>query len=198
MGKRLLTDEQHSYFVANQKGKMAKDIAKEMNDVFGLSLTDEQIKNLRSRNKIHSGLTGRFEKGQVPFNKGKKFPGTANRTSFKKGHKPINYLPVGSERFDKDGYVKIKVANPNIWRLKHRVIWEAANGPVPKTHAIVFKNQNKHDIRLDNLMMIKRSELSALNKKHVLGTNPEINEVNINVVRIEQRINEIKRKGNKK
>ena len=35
------------------------------------------------------------------------------RTWFKKGHIPANYRPVGSERVNADGYIEVKVADPN-------------------------------------------------------------------------------------
>ena len=62
------------------------------------------IKNFRSNNKLKSGLTGRFVKGQISWNKGKKWDdymskeGQANsrKTTFKKGNIPPNQRTVGS------------------------------------------------------------------------------------------------------
>ena len=64
--------------------------------------------------KISSGLTGRFEKGHVPYNKGKKFPGTGNKAAFKKGNIPVNKMKVGEDAISSDGYVKTKIADPNV------------------------------------------------------------------------------------
>ncbi|VPH27016.1 Uncharacterised protein [Streptococcus pneumoniae] len=58
----------------SKKNKISRDVANEMNLKFGLSLTEKQIKSYRRNNNLHSGLTGRFEKGQTPHNKGKKYP----------------------------------------------------------------------------------------------------------------------------
>lgn len=92
---KLLNKEQHDYFSNNQQGKSAQVMADEMNEKFGLSLTKKQIRNYRRNNNLYSGLTGRFEKGQIPFNKGKKFPNRPrNSGQFKKGNKPPNYLPL--------------------------------------------------------------------------------------------------------
>ena len=55
----------------------------------------------------------------------------SNRTSFKKGNRPKNYLPVGSESIDVDGYVKVKIQDPSKWELKHRIIWSERFGEVP-------------------------------------------------------------------
>lgn len=68
---KLLTKEQHDYLVSIQKNKISRDVANEMNQKFSLSLTEKQIKSYRRNNNLHSGLTGRFEKGQTPHNKGK-------------------------------------------------------------------------------------------------------------------------------
>ncbi|CYU46997.1 hypothetical protein Javan576_0052 [Streptococcus phage Javan576] len=59
---RLLTDEQHDYFVKIQKGRSAKEVAKAMNDQFGVCLNANQIKNYRRNHGLKSGLTGHFEK----------------------------------------------------------------------------------------------------------------------------------------
>ena len=45
---------------------------------------------------------------------------------FAKGNVPPNHRPVGSERISKDGYIEVKVAEPNKWRLKQRVVYEEA------------------------------------------------------------------------
>ena len=42
----------------------------------------------------------------------------------KKGNRPHNYRPVGSERITVDGFIEIKVADPNKWDLKSRVIYQ--------------------------------------------------------------------------
>ena len=106
---KLLTKEQHDYLVSIQKNKTSRDVANEMNQKFGLSLTEKQIKSYRRNNNLNSGLTGRFEKGRVPYNKGKKLPNMPpNSGQFKKGNKPPNYVPVGTINYTTDGYPKEK------------------------------------------------------------------------------------------
>lgn len=120
---RLLTREQHDYLVSIQKNKISRDVANEMNRKFELSLTEKQIRNYRRRNNLHSGLTGRFEKGQTPHNKGKKYPNMPkNSGQFKKGNRPPNYVPVGTINYTTDGYPKEKIGEPNQWVLKHRKV----------------------------------------------------------------------------
>ena len=51
-------------------------------------------------------------------------------TEFKKGHRPYNSVPVGSET-TAPGYVKIKVAEPNVWRRRSSIVFEEAHGESP-------------------------------------------------------------------
>lgn len=78
--------------------------------------------------KITTGTGGFFQKGHVPQNKGKKMSPEQYKkcsgTMFKKGNVPKNYKPVGSKRILKEGYVEIKIADPNQWELEHRLVWE--------------------------------------------------------------------------
>lgn len=109
-----------------------------------------------------NAVAHRFKKGSIPPNKGKKmspeFYKKAKPTMFKKGHTPVNHREVGSERVNVDGYIEIKVAEPNKWKLKHRVIWESHNGKIPHGHNIQFKNHNTQDCRIENLYMISKAE----------------------------------------
>ena len=65
---------------------------------------------------------------------------------------------VGSERINVDGYIEIKVAEPNRWRVKHRVIWEQHNGAIPRGFNVQFKNHNPLDCRIENLYLISKAE----------------------------------------
>jgi hypothetical protein len=100
-----------------------------------------QLHSLRKREKWKTGRTGRYEKGAVPWSKGKKIgnnPGSA-KTQFKKGQLPHNTKYAGHERVGTHGYVEISVEeiNPHTgferrYVLKHRWLWEQAHGPVPE------------------------------------------------------------------
>lgn len=107
-------------------------------------------------------VAARFAKGHVPDNKGKKVsPETYAKcqpTMFKRGHRPVNHREVGEERINVDGYIEVKVAEPNRWKLKHRVIWEQHNGAIPKGFNVQFKNHNPLDCRIENLYLISKAE----------------------------------------
>lgn len=132
----------------------------------------------RLRRGDNVGAATRFQKGHVPANKGLRRPGWGpgrmKATQFRKGERRgiavRLYQPIGSERLCKDGYLQRKV-NDDLplqrrWRFVHLLVWEAAHGPVPAGHAIVFKNGNRRDVRLDNLECITRRALMARNTIH--------------------------------
>ena len=131
----------------------------------------------RLRRGDHPGAAFQFRKGHVPANKGLRRPGWGpgrmKETQFRKGERSgvavRLYKPIGTERIV-DGYLERKT-NDNLplqarWRAVHPLLWEAANGPVPKGHAIAFRNGDKRDIRLDNLQCVSRRELMARNSLH--------------------------------
>ena len=128
-----------------------------------------------------NAVAHRFKKGSVPPNKGKKMSPEVyekvKETMFKKGHSPVNHREVGSERINVDGYIEIKVAEPNKWRLKHRIIWEQINGKIPKGYNVQFKNHNPQDCRIENLYLICRADQMRTENSLVAKYPKEMQEV---------------------
>ena len=146
-------------------------------------------------------IASRFKKGRVPENKGKKMSpevyARCSATMFKKGNKPHTYRPVGSERVNVDGYVEVKVADPNKWRLKHRVIWEEAHGPIPKGHNVQFRDGNSQNLDLGNLYLISRDDqLRNENCLHVRYPE-EVREVIYLKAKLKRHITEYNKKQKK-
>lgn len=113
------------------------------------------------------GSQHRFPKGNAPWNKGTKGLVTGGQeTQFRAGQMPHNHLPVGTIVSTTDGYLRIKTAEPNIWHLLHRKVWENVNGPVPKGMVLAFRDGNRQNCALDNLELISRSERMNRNTIH--------------------------------
>ena len=95
-----------------------------------------------------------FQKGSVPFNKGMKgiCAKGCEKTWFKKGQKPINHRPLGSERITVDGYTEVKVEEPNKWRLKQQIVWEEHCGVVPKGYVLIVADGDKTNFDIKNLL----------------------------------------------
>lgn len=192
MGKRKpnarFSPEVTEYIHNNYIGCGPKEMTQRLNTTFGTQYTVAQINNFYSRNKLNSGLTGRFVKGQISHNKGKKgisYPGM-EKTQFKVGGLPPNTKPVGTERVNKDGYIEVKIkmrpshinCNDN-WKVKHRLIWEEAYGPIPKGYSVIFKDGDKLNLDLANLALVSRAELAVLNHRKMLHSNAQLTETSI-------------------
>lgn len=148
------------------------------------------------RLKLDSGLKGYFTKGHEPENKGKKrisYPGM-EETQFKKGNRPVNFRPVGSERVNVYGYVEIKIADPRTWRLKHQVVYEQHNGPIPKKHAVIFGDGNNRNFEPTNLILVSRKQLVRLNQHHLIQNNADLTRVGVIIADIQNKVGERKRR----
>ena len=192
------TDEEKEYLKSIVKGRTYKEITTKMNDKFEYDFSEYQIKGMIVRNKLTTGTSGHFKKGSTPWNKGLKGYIGANKTSFKKGMIPINHREVGSERINIDGYAEIKVAEPNKWRLKHRVIYEKHHGEIPKDHVVIFADGNKMNFKIDNLVLISRYQLLVLNKNNLIKNETELTKAGINVANIIIQLNNINNKRKEK
>lgn len=148
----------------------------------GLKAPMERIRLAGKLGTNHpNAVAHRFKKGSIPPNKGKKMSPEVyekvKETMFKKGNSPVNHREVGSERINVDGYIEIKVAEPNRWKLKHRIIWEQVNGEIPKGYNVQFKNHNPKDCRIENLYLICRADQMRTENSLVAKYPKEMQEV---------------------
>lgn len=149
----------------------------------------------------HPAHRTRFVKGGHSWNAGISFTagGRSAETRFKKGNRSgrANELhkPIGSERISKDGYLERKI-NEDMpfqrrWRAVHLILCEEKNGPLPKGHAIVFRDGDKTNLDDDNFELVTRADLMRRNSVHNRG--PEIARIHQIKGAITRQIN--KRKG---
>lgn len=129
---------------------------------------------LRKRKGWRTGRTGCFAKGHQTHNKGKPFPAAAThpncrKAHFRKGQLPHNTRALGHERVSVDGYVEISIDEPNPhtgferrFVLKHRWLWERANGPVPDGHALKCLDGNRLNTDPANWQAVLRAMLPRL------------------------------------
>lgn len=116
------------------------------------------------------GSKTRFQKGNVPWTKGKKGLDCGGKaTQFRKGHTAHNRVPVGTVVMATIGYLKVKVAEPKKWRWVHRMVWEEMKGPIPKGMMLVFKDRNAENVEPDNLELITREEHM---RRHTIANYP--------------------------
>ena len=200
----IWSEEEKKYLKEITPGKHYKEIQELMKNKFNLEFTMNQIKGAICRYKLNTGFTGRFQKGDIPFNKGKSQKDymsaesieKTKKTRFKKGQSPINCRPVGSERITNDGYIEIKIAEPNVWKLKHLVVWEKENGPIPKGHALVFADGDKTNISLDNILLVTRHQLLVMNRNKLIKNNSEATKTGVLIAEVLIKANERREETN--
>ena len=138
---------------------------------------------------------GCFPKENQPWNKGKSFQsgGRSIETQFRSGHRPQNWLPVGTEVIDKDNFLKRKVrddAPPTMsrlnWKFVHVLKWEEYHGrPVPPKHVVRLKDGDRRNFEPDNLVLLRMAENAVLNKLFAMPDPPPGGfEVLLNLARI--------------
>lgn len=129
------------------------------------------------------GGSTRFQKGHVPWTKGKRGLRLSPRTEFKPGGRPQNWRPIGAFRLLRNpsvSYLQIKLTDtgytPRDWVMYHRYVWEQANGPIPEGHVVVFKpgrfSNDPEQITVDALELVSLREHMLRYSLHNYG--PEI------------------------
>jgi hypothetical protein len=128
-----------------------------------------------------------FKPGLTPWNKGKHFVsgGRSAQTRFKKGQMSgaaqHNYVPIGSYRISKDGYLERKVTDdPSLYPARRwvpvaRLVWEQHHGPIPAGHIVIFRpgqfTNRLEQITPERLECITRAENARRN--HPRNKHPE-------------------------
>lgn len=194
---RVFTPEVVQYMRENAEGLWIKDLTNKINAHFGTSLKYGQIRSAMRNYKIKCGKVAKFEKGHTCWNKGKHTGGGPPHTLFQKGHVYKEPVPVGTKSARADG-AWVKTAAPNVWRQLHRVVWEAANGPMPKGHAIVFGDGNNQNCELENLILVTRKQLIRMNNMGLERVNTETTKCVATIADISNKIGERKREGKRR
>ena len=187
--------EEKSYLKDICPGRSHKEIAMLMSNRFKNNFKPSQIMSAIHRYGLSTGRTGQFEKGLPAWNKGLRGHMGANRTSFKKGNVPQNRLPVGSERADnRDGCIRIKIAEPDKWELKHKFIYEKHHGKIKKDSVVIFLDGDKNNFDISNLKCITRKQLLFLNRHNLRSESAELTKLGIEVANLIIKTSEAKKK----
>lgn len=196
--KSKYTVEIIEFIRLNVKEFTDKKIAEMINAKWGLGINESSVTNAKSRYGIRTGFgRGYFIKGRVPLNPIKKGEHLNRETEYKKGGFSHNRLPIGTERVNRDGYHEVKVQDGHQgknWKLKHRLIWEKANGPIPNKHRIVFLDGNKDNLTMENLALMTYEQTAIMSKKKLFFTAAELTLLGSKIAEIEYKSNERKRK----
>ena len=200
INSRIFSKEEIQFILDNYKGIGNKELCDRLNEKFKTNHSLNRVKRFKYNHKLNSGLTGRFKKGHTTFNKGLKQTDfmsdeaieRTKKTRFKKGLKSHNKKPLGSERIcTKDGYIIVKVGEPDAWKHKHRVVWEKVNGPIPEGHKIVFLDGDKNNISIDNLKIVSSGALAIVNRHIGLSDDEQLNETIYNTADLQAKLSNV-------
>ena len=179
-------------------------------------MTMSQLKGYLNRNHLALwGIeAGQFRKGH-PSTRGVKMSAEqyrkCSKTMFKKGHRPKTAVPVGTITVAKtmngskeELYYKKKVAEPNRWKLLHRLVWEEHNGPIPKNHVVTFLDGDWRNCDISNLMCISMGANCRANQDGLrFEGNPEltksgllVSELKTQAIKAEKKLRKSKRRKN--
>ena len=149
IAKKFNVDVRKIYYIANLKG-------------FIKSVEFLKIEMARQAERIKvAGSIYRYKPGSISHNKGKKMPSDiydkCSKTMFKKGSIPHNTKFDGYERTTVDGYIEVRIKQGK-FKLKHRLVYEAAHGLIPKNMYVIFKDKNKLNFDIENLELVTRKQ----------------------------------------
>lgn len=168
------TEEELQFFRDYAQEHIYTEIQEEFIKKFGWNINKNQIHATLKKLNLKTGCSG-FVRYNATRNKGKKLSKETykkcEKTMFKKGRIASNRKPIGSER-NSQGYTLVKVANPDVWRGKHRVMYEQYhNIKLNKEDIIIFIDNNVTNFNKDNLVLVNRSILSDINKRLNFNTD---------------------------
>jgi hypothetical protein len=66
-------------------------------------------------------------------------------------------------------------------------------GPLPKDFVIIFRDGNKLNCRIDNLLLATRNELLTMNQKGLYSDDPDLIEFGLNTAKLIMKYNSVKK-----
>ena len=169
---RKYTDEHLDFLRSVSKKGSHRYITQLFNERFQDNRTETSIKSIMHEKGILLADDGRF----------------------KKGNRPGNALPVGTEVVREDGYLYVKIEEPNIWKTKHHMIWEEEYGEIPEGHVLLFGDGDQTNIDINNLILISRTQLITLNRYGLIQSDIELTKTGILIADLHQKAGERNRR----
>lgn len=214
----VYTKEQVEWLKENAYGHRHKVLAEMFNERFGTNLTMQQIRRALQTRKIENGLHQHSDmsdemikfiyenyKGignqELVDRLNEKFGTNFSRKKIK-DYKYQNNLQGGirvhyrreilDETTTTDGYTYVKV-DEAIWVRKHRYLYEKYIGKIPEGHVVIFKDGNKQNFDLDNLMLADTKLLGRV--ASLMTDDEELNEIVILNGKLQNKIEELEKGG---
>ena len=166
--------EKLEYFKKIVVGHYTKEIIELYYEKYGERMSEYKVHDIKKRYKLYSGVNNKFQKGNI-YNKG------------------YNKKPIGSERLDERGNVRIKIAQPNKWVRKHIYIYEQHYGKIPKGKVIVFLDGNKQNCDIKNLKLVDKKEQLLMARMNLYSKNKTLTETGILLAQVVNKMNELEK-----
>lgn len=182
-----------AYVESIAQGKSTAELAEAVNRKYGTgTIGIRQMRAYKKNHGIHTGLTGRFEPGHIPANKGKIMSPAqyekCKASMFRKGHVPANHMEVGEYTHTSDGYLVQKVKETGIqwerFQLVHHKVWEEHNGPVPEGKKVSFLDGDKDNCSIENLVLLDCAENLELTRSGLRFDNAGLTKAGVAVVKL--------------
>ena len=183
------TNTELDYLRQIVKDRYIFEIAELMSIKFNYEFRKSQIKSIMAKHKITNNMKNKVPKGTEPWNK-----------NLKIGNSHIHNLKNTGDEYisSSSGFTMIKLDNPTRWVQKHRYLYEQTFGEIPKDKVLIFLDGNKQNLNLDNLKCITRKQLIKMNQNKLFYNNAELTEAGSELANLMLKINEAKRRENKK
>lgn len=121
-------------------------------------------------------VEGRFLPGRSysPATQFKKGVSASPATQFSAGQDAHNHLPVGTVSVRRETHTGldrawVKTAEPNVWRKRAVVVWEAAHGPVLRGSVVHHRDRDSLNDDLSNLQAMTRREHADEHRNELLA-----------------------------
>lgn len=190
------TDEELAYLKETYATHSRNETVQMFNEHFNTDFKWTTLISIIKRKGYKTCSDGRYKKGVTPANKGVKMTperyAKCAKTMYKKGNIPVGYKPLGTERITKDGYIEVKIAEPNKWdRLQILVVQSMLGRTIDRNKEVIrFIDGNPKNCNPENLILTTRGAHIRINvREH--GVTPEINKAIIQVETIKDKIRKV-------
>lgn len=124
--------------------------------------------------------------------------GLCRRSANRVAHTRRHARPVGYERPGKSGYIMVKVreladrpGSKDNWELKHRHVFEVANGrKLRKGEVVVFADGDRSNFDPGNLVAVEKADIGPLNESGIEWRDRETLEAALACVRLRRGISD--------
>ena len=145
------------------------EIIKKYYPKYGSIKTTEVINELYNTNRTRNSVMNIAAKNGIKVD-------DDVRKEMNKGHTKIGKAigTVRAEYKNDKVFYRMKAADGR-WRTAGIVIWEEANGPIPKKHKLIYLDGDSSNYKLDNLYLVDtKTQYQVIVNKHYKSGNPEI------------------------